>query len=379
MILLDGTRYDSIKNLKIFQEWINKGTLFSNTITYGPQTVTALHALFSGIYGNVNGADNYFGSIKFKKKSCKTMAQYLKDIEFKNYADVLQDIILPKQGFDEVTLHDEHRDDIIIKHSQLIKEKSKLRDKNQNFFLFLQYSSIHTNMIKNVVKKYNYDDFNKEYFSNKEKNLKNYNSYVKKSEDYLKKILKVSGELDLFSDTIFIIFSDHGSSVGEKPGELGYGRYCYDYTVKTFMSFIQPEIFPVIEVKKLSRIIDILPTILEIFKISEDKNFLSIQGKSLFSLMKDEPDDRIAFSEAAGIEQKPTNRIPYIKAVRTKDWKLIYNTDTKLMELYNLKNDSREEKNLAEEAPNKTKEMFDKLINLSPEIKELKNNGKINL
>ena len=112
-------------------------------------------------------------------------------------------------------------------------------------------------MVYDVLKKYDYDDFNEKYFNNLEKNLKEYDKVVSNTENYLKKIMETSNELGLFRDTLFILFSDHGASVGEKEGELGYGRFCYDYTIKSFATFIQPKIFPESkEVKKLSRIID---------------------------------------------------------------------------------------------------------------------------
>ena len=77
MVVLDGARLDRLRNFPNFQKWTQKGTFFSKTITYGPQTVTSLHAIFTGVYGNKTKADNYFGSIKFKKKYFKTLSEYL--------------------------------------------------------------------------------------------------------------------------------------------------------------------------------------------------------------------------------------------------------------------------------------------------------------
>lgn len=369
MVLLDGARYKSVKKLGFFQELIKKGTLFSNMITYSAHTTTAVHALLTGINGNLNGADNFFGSLKFKKNECRTLPQYLKKEDFNNYADALQDIILPKQGFDEITIHDEYKDNITVKHKNLILEKSKLRDNGKNFFLFLQYSPIHSHMIKNVIKKYKYDDFNEEYFSNQEKNLQNYEKEVGKSENYLKEIFEIAEELDLFKDTLFIVFSDHGVSTGERKGELGYGRYCYDYTLKSFVVFIQSDIFPVIEIKKLCGIIDIMPTILDLFDIPEEANFIKMQGKSLFPLMKDESDERIAYSEGIGVEREPSNTPPKIKSVRTKDWKFIYNIETKEKELYYLTEDPDENNNLINKEPKKAEELFEKLKEFDSNLK----------
>jgi len=370
VITIDGARVDRINKFENFNKLKNKGTFFSNSITYGPQTVTALYSIFTGIYGNKTKANNYFGSMKFKKDYFKTLTQYLKDAGYYTEGDILNEIILPSQGFDNLKIHDEIKDDIIERHTKLIKETSRLRKENKNFFLYLHYSKIHTEIIKNVVKKYN--DFDDVYFNNIEENIKNYDKYIEKADEYLREIFKVFEELDLFKDTIFVIFSDHGVSVGEKKGEMGYGRYCYDYTLRTFVSFIQSDIFPKKEVNKLSRGIDIMPTILDILKIPEDKNFGKIQGKSLIPLIDEEPDERISFSESAGIEKEPTNTEPSIKCIRTKDWKLIYNTKNKKKELYNLKEDPQENKDISEENLEKTKEFFDKLIKISPEIREIK-------
>lgn len=371
MILLDGARYDRIEALDVFGKWHDRGTIFSKMITYGPQTVMALHALFSGINGNLTGANNYFSALKFKKDSCKTLPQYLKEKGYDTHADVLQDIVLPKKGFDEITIHDEHKDDVTKVHLDLIKRKSRVDKEGKSFFLFLQYSPIHTNMIENVLKKYNYDDYNKKYFGNTEENTKNYDLKIKEAKRYLDQIFEMAKDEGLLDKTVFIIFSDHGSSVGEKPGELGYGRFCYDYTIKSFVFFSHPKIFPSKKVDKVCRIIDIFPTIADILNLNKDPNFMEMQGKSLIPLMGNESDERIAFSEASGIEKKPTNRDPYIKSVRDKNWKLIYNTNTKIFELYNLSQDSQENKNLFNVEKDKAKEMLKKMSSLSPEIENL--------
>jgi arylsulfatase A-like enzyme len=370
MILIDGARYDSLRNVSSFNELTRLGTTFSKMISYGPQTVTALHALFSGMNGNINGANNYYGILNFKSKSCKTLAQYLSDGGYLTYADVLQDIVLPKQGFDNVSIHDEKKDDIAKRHSDLIKRYAGLREQNKNFFLFFQYSPIHSYVVHNVLKRFDYDDFNKDYFSNKKRNLEDYNLVVNNAGSYLSEMLGLYNRLELFKDTLFVIFSDHGASVGEKEGELGYGRFCYDYTIKSFVTFIYPEFFPPgKEISKLSRLIDIMPTILDVFKINEALMPLKIQGKSLVPLIGDEPDLRFALSEASGIEKKPTNIPPRIHSIRTNNWKLIVNSETCEKELYNLVDDPEERENLFGKGIREEEELKEKLILLSPRLK----------
>jgi len=368
MITIDGARIDRIKKFDNFNKLINKGTFFSKAITYGPQTVTSLYAIFTGNYGNKTGANNYFGSIKFKKSSFKTLTQYLQEAGFYTKGDILNEIVLPSQGFNELKIHNENKDDLTKRHTGMIRELKSLRQENKNFFLYLHYSNIHTGVIESVVKKYG--DFDEVYFNNQQKNIENYDQYVKKADEYLGELFKVSEEMGLFEDTIFVIFSDHGVSIGERKGEKGYGRYCYDYTLNTFVNFIQPDIFPVKEVSKLCRTIDIMPTILDILEIPRDNKYEKIEGKSLIPLMGGEPDERIAFSESSGVEEEPSNTEPSIKCIRTKEWKLIYNLDTKEKELYNLTKDSKEVNNLVKENPRILDELWRKLKVLSSNIKE---------
>jgi arylsulfatase A-like enzyme len=355
MITIDGARIDRIKNFENFNKIIKQGTFFSNVITYGPQTVTSLYSIFTGVYGNKTKANNYYGSIKFKKDCFKTLTQYFQEAGFYTKGDILNEIILPKQGFDDLKIHDEQKDDLTKRHIEMIKEVNELKKQGKNFFLYLHYSKIHTELIKNVIKKYT--DFDEIYFNNLEQNIKNYDKYIQKADEYLGKLFETCKNLDLFNNTIFVIFSDHGVSVGEKKGEKGYGRYCYDYTLKTFISIIQPNIFPEIKIDKLSRTIDIMPTLLDVLNIQKDDNYEEIQGKSLIPLIDKEPDERISFSESAGVEEEPSNTEPSIKCVRTKDWKLIYNIETKKKELYNLIEDPNEKNNLV----NKNSEVLNKL------------------
>ena len=81
-----------------------------------------------------------------------------------------------------------------------------------------------------------------------------------------------------------------------------------------------------------------------------------------YEIKKDE--DRIAFSEAAGIEPKPTNNPPRIKSIRTKEWKFIFNRETKKAELYNIIKDPLEEKDIIEENKKKAIELFEELKRL---------------
>ncbi len=136
---------------------------------------------------------------------------------------------------------------------------------------------------------------------------------------------------------------------------MAYGIFTYDYSLRTFAIFIHPTIFSANKVNnELTRTIDVMPTILEVLNIEQDPSSLKMQGQSLIPLINnkipisEENDfDRVAFSETGGLKGPwPSPNEPNVKCVRTKNWKLIHNLTPDTWELYNLKEDSAEEKNV---------------------------------
>lgn len=88
---------------------------------------------------------------------------------------------------------------------------------------------------------------------------------------------------DLQSQTIIIITSDHGESLGEH-GELTHGVFAYNSTLHIPLIIHQPQVFPEPKIiKQTVGHIDITPTVLDILdmKIPE-----VIQGKSLLPLIE---------------------------------------------------------------------------------------------
>ena len=222
--------------------------------------------------------------------------------------------------------------------------KAKNEDK-QKFFLYLQYSNIHTGIMNEVLKVYN--NFSEEFFKNKKQNEKRYDLLFHNAEIYLESILNKITELDLEKDSLILVMSDHGISVGEKLGERAYGAFCYDYTLRTFTYFMAPDFMPK-EVAQQIRTIDFMPTILDYLNISHDSKYEYSDGVSLLPLIRGEKMlENIAYSETGNpLDMKEPPREPNTKSVRTSKWKLIFNQYNGTKELYNLENDPNEEKNL---------------------------------
>lgn len=340
MVVLDGLRNDRVHLCPHLLDILKKGYFFSNMITAAPYTLASFHSILSGLYPSKHGVNSYFNMFKFKKDSCKTLAQYLHDVGCYTLTDIFEDRLIPSQGYDTISLHDEYKDDLIKHHKSIINKVTK-----KNFFLFLQYSKIHAESVKNVAKKYT--DLDKEYFNNYELNKKDYNSRLEKLDLYVKEIYEHIKNLGLLSNTMVVFLSDHGTSNGEKIGERMYGSFTYDYTIRVFCSFILPNTKGK-EINFQTRTIDIMPTVLDILKIDDDESYEHLQGKSLMPFIEGkEKEDRTAFSETGGLNGPwPSHHEHNVFCVRAKKWKLIYNKTPNSWEMYDLEKDPEEKNNV---------------------------------
>ena len=346
VLMIDGGRLDRAKNSSFFNKIRSKSVFFSNSITYGPHTIAAMHAFFAGCYGIRTGTDSYWSTYKFKKNKFKTLTEYLKENDYYTCADIVSEIVIPKQGFDEFLIHDEKKDNLSDRHIRLLEAMKEKNAVGHNFFLFLQYSNIHSKISEEVLKVFN--NFSKKYFENRELNEERYDKQFKKAENYLMNILEKITLLDLNKNSLILIMSDHGISVGEKVGERAYGAFCYDYTLRTFAYFLIPDFTP-LEIAQQVRTIDFMPSILELLHLPLDKNYSELDGESLLPLIKGHKvPEKIAYSETGNpLEEKKPPKTPNTKSVRTSKWKLIVNEYNSSKELYDLENDPDENNNLA--------------------------------
>ena len=364
IIMIDGGRYDRAINSSLFKKLEANSIFFSNSITYGPHTIAAMHAVFSGSYGTRTGTNSYWSTFKFKKDEFKTLTEYFKNMNFVTHADVINKLVIPKQGFDNFIIHDEINDNLTSRHIELLEKINRSFLDGKNYFLYLHYSKIHTGIMNEVLKIYN--NFSEEYFSNKKKNESRYDELFCNAEMYLDKILEKIYSLEIDKNSIILIMSDHGISIGEKIGERAYGAFCYDYTLKTFTYFLIPG-FMAKNITQQVRTIDFLPTILDLFEIPIDEDFKKIDGRSLVPIINGEKiDEDFAFSETGNPQNDSAPpKEPNVKSIRTSEWKLIFNEYNDTKELYNLSVDPDENNNLIGKNENMEQVLWEKLKQVS--------------
>ncbi|MFX1443309.1 MAG: sulfatase [Promethearchaeota archaeon] len=205
-----------------------------------------------------------------------------------------------------------------------------------------------------------------------------YDAEIRYVDHYLGILFTYLRRLRIFDSTFIILTSDHGQALFDH-NQLSHGVTLYDELLKipfiikgdqTFNKKIR--IFDQIE------LLDFAPTVLDVFKLPKDNSF---HGKSLVDLiMGNESFKQYQYVISAIYFSKDKMFTAYFKdckkystliSCRSLNWKLIYNDETKENELYNLKNDPKELKNLNKALTDELSFIKNKLFQeIQPFIKE---------
>ena len=199
---------------------------------------------------------------------------------------------------------------------------------------------------------------------------------IKKMDESILQIIKILKKKNLYENTVIIFTSDHGIPFPRAKGTL------YDSGIETSLILHYPKLK--LKNKKFNELIsniDILPTLLDLAKTKKSKK---IQGKSFYNLLYNKKyiENKYIFAEKTYHEG-----FDPIRCVRNQDYKLIINFDSdktirvpsdimnggtyqsmigkltnvrERYELYNIKKDKYERKNLANRK--KYKKVRQKLI-----------------
>ena len=348
LICLDQLRPDRLVRQEPWEALRRETAFFPGMITHAPYTIASLHAVVTGRYGRDTGVDGYTRSPAYRADRVRSLALRLRDRGYRTYGDLINPLVMPRQGFDRFQVHDENRDDLIERHCRLLTDWSR-RDPS---FIYLHYSTIHTRMVRDVIGKYG--DFDADYFGRIPENRARYDGYVREAGDYLTAVwdhMRRSGILDR---TVVALFTDHGCSLGERPGEKCYGVYLYDYTLRVFAHLWTPDRrWAGLGIDAQVRTVDLAPTLLDLLGASEPESGPPPAGESLRPLLDSGGGpDRPAFSETGGLGgPSPSPDGPNLHAWREPPWKMIVQSDTGAREIYNVTTDPDERENLAGRHP----------------------------
>ena len=180
-----------------------------------------------------------------------------------------------------------------------------------------------------------------------------YDIHVREADIYVQEFFGVLEELGILKDTIIIITNDHGDEFNEHGG-LSHDDKMYSELIDMPLLIYDPRQDKGEVSDTVVSNLDIPPTIVHLFGLAPVEGF---KGHSLLPL-EDYPQKGV-FGEAIDQRsQRGGNIDKDIYYYREGDLKIIYRADIDTWEMYDLREDPRELKNI---------------VNASPEAEELKN------
>ncbi|MFC1502442.1 sulfatase [bacterium] len=171
-------------------------------------------------------------------------------------------------------------------------------------------------------------------------------------------------ELNILNRTMLIINSDHGEEFMDHNG-MGHGTTLYNELINVpLIIHVPPIIDNYKNIKKSvihSRVrnIDILPTILDALKISQNTR---IDGVSLLPFILGEKDSSSPLPSLASVKSQDTEDI--LTSISRDSYKYIHNITQKTSELYDRQNDPKERENLIKSMPEIAHKMHEEILSL---------------
>ncbi|MBK7644047.1 MAG: sulfatase [Planctomycetes bacterium] len=173
-----------------------------------------------------------------------------------------------------------------------------------------------------------------------------YDGAIRYTDDQLELLWNLLDELQLQSNTILVVVSDHGEGLGEHE-RIEHSHNLHEEALHVVLLIHAPgQEFAPRRVKTQVRSIDVMPTLLELAGI--DASGLPLQGESLVPLMLGHTQaDHLAFSHARHVDEFEPPQF----SVRDGRWRLIVEPKTKKQWLYDHENDPSELKDVSGQYP----------------------------
>jgi Flp pilus assembly protein TadD len=158
------------------------------------------------------------------------------------------------------------------------------------------------------------------------------------------KLLSALQERQLESQTLVIVLADHGESLGEH-GEYTHGVFLYDSTMRIPLIVTGPGVPAGKVVSQQVRSIDVLPTVTDFLGLAHGDK---VQGTSLLPAILEGKEVRSNYCFLQTLYPKTHLGWAELRGIRTDEWKLIVAPKP---ELYRIREDKMESKNLVEREP----------------------------
>lgn len=168
-----------------------------------------------------------------------------------------------------------------------------------------------------------------------------YDGEIAYMDEHIGKILEILRSKNLLENTLLVLAGDHGEAFGEKE-ERGHGIFLYDETLRVPLIFYAEKYLPKgLVIKSRVRLIDVFPTILDFLNIPIPRE---VQGEPLIPCIQGRRKKDLTTYIETYFPFENYGWSPLIGLV-DGEWKYI---KAPKEELYNLKHDPNEERNLIE-------------------------------
>ncbi len=359
-----------------------EGFSFANNISPAPWTVPAFMSLFTGLYPTEHKVINKFSVFNSEEKTianlkklspnAETLAQVFKKNGYVT-GGFTGDAGVSAQFGDGIGF-DVYTDD---KTFGSIENSSKYaldwlnKNKGKKFFMFLHGYDAHgqfktpekyqgTFTLKNYSGKLN--GTNAEEAALREEQLVKklnltgsdvnflngiYDSKIKDGDARFGEFWSELKKMGLDRNTVVVILSDHGEEFYEHGG-IDHGHTLYDELVHVPLVFKVPGMKGGMKITDQVTSLDVAPTLFDILGIKPDQAYQSqMRGASLLPFMQGKetsPQDIFMETDYRDFTHK--------RGIRTADgWKYILTMQTNKAELYNIKADPGELRNVANDYP----------------------------
>ncbi|MBA4494478.1 sulfatase [Paenactinomyces guangxiensis] len=183
-----------------------------------------------------------------------------------------------------------------------------------------------------------------------------YDGTVKQVDHYIGELITVLNDLKIFDETLIVLVADHGESLGEHRIYFDH-HGLYEPTIHVPLILSCSQKLPKNQrISALCQHADILPTILSIAGIKAPRSIGPLDGRSLLPVIRGKKKEIRPFviSCEANWQLK--------RSIRNHQWKLIHSLEKDVYgnphwELYNLKQDRGETKNVFSQYPRVAKQL----------------------
>ncbi len=412
LIVVDALRADHLgcygyerDTSPVMDQLAEEGVLFNQAITQGSLTRISVASLFTSLYPSVHRvyeldaplADEFITLPEILKKHGWATAVFagLTLTSFSNFIDRFDESYVDTAG---AALHEQPEWKNKYKVTPEITDHALeylKKPRKRPFFLYIHYYDVHPPYV--LPKPYNkifwkekigkeledfvVTSFRKDRWPHQDFAcevdsvpfryiLSQYDGSIRYVDDHIKMILGQLKRSGLSNNTLVIVTSDHGESFMEH-GYFFHGDTLYDEVLRVpLIMRLDKRLEKKNTVNQLVRLIDVMPTILDILGIKEN---VFTQGQSLLPLIdgKEAP-RKTSFSEAYFY----SNGKGLIKGLRTDDRKFIetqyFKTNDHVYELYDLKNDPKEANDLINEMPREAEGYKKQLMDYTQECEKIR-------